>query len=262
MKVETWIKYEESYLPPRCRKLRYCECEDFINVTLKEVNPKELKLAFEDNSYDGKGKIYLYKNKLWAKQKTNPNIIESVKERDESVNNELDYLLYCHKHCNTFFYSAFDRECKGIDTSRMAVIKKARNSMKNIILVNGELYCTTAEPRYCIVTFGLGHNHGGTGMFCDYHYNPNISKDSYFSALDGEIAVKYANETAARRGDTKDVGKFKPFITCHMPELVKINPKKQHGNGNDFHNMMESVIENSSSQGEAAVVCMALSMIQ
>ena len=167
MKVETWIKYEESYLPPRCRKLRYCECEDFINVTLKEVNPKELKLAFEDNSYDGKGKIYLYKNKLWAKQKTNPNIIESVKERDESVNNELDYLLYCHKHCNTFFYSAFDRECKGIDTSRMAVIKKARNSMKNIILVNGELYCTTAEPRYCIVTFGLGHNHGGTGMFCD-----------------------------------------------------------------------------------------------
>lgn len=145
MKVETWIKYEESYLPPRCRKLRYCECEDFINVTLKEVNPKELKLAFEDNSYDGKGKIYLYKNKLWAKQKTNPNIIESVKERDESVNNELDYLLYCHKHCNTFFYSAFDRECKGIDTSRMAVIKKARNSMKNIILVNGELYCTTAE---------------------------------------------------------------------------------------------------------------------
>ena len=47
-----------------------------------------------------------------------------------------------------------------------------------------------------------------------------------------------------------------------MPELVKVKPKKQHGNGNKFHNMMESVIENSSSQGEAAVVCMALAMIQ
>ena len=23
MKIRTWIKYEESYLPPRCRKLRY-----------------------------------------------------------------------------------------------------------------------------------------------------------------------------------------------------------------------------------------------
>ena len=55
---------------------------------------------------------------------------------------------------------------------------------------------------------------------------------------------------------------YNPKNQESFEELVKINPKKQHGNGNDFHNMMESVIENSSSQGEAAVVCMALSMIQ
>lgn len=23
MKIKTWIKYEESYIPPRCRKPRY-----------------------------------------------------------------------------------------------------------------------------------------------------------------------------------------------------------------------------------------------
>lgn len=68
MKIKTWIKYEESYLPPRCRKMRYRECEDFINVTLKEVEPTELQLAFEDNSYSGKGKIYFYRGKLWYKQ--------------------------------------------------------------------------------------------------------------------------------------------------------------------------------------------------
>ena len=37
MNIKTWIKYEESYLPPRCRKLRYRECEDHIDVKLREV---------------------------------------------------------------------------------------------------------------------------------------------------------------------------------------------------------------------------------
>ena len=70
MKIKTWIKYEESYVPPRCRKLRYRECEDYINVNLKEVAPDEMRLAFEDNSYSGKGKIYYYKGKLWSKVKS------------------------------------------------------------------------------------------------------------------------------------------------------------------------------------------------
>lgn len=42
------------------------------------------------------------------------------------------------------------------------------------------------------------------------------------------IDVNYANLVAEKRGDTKDIGKFKPFIICHMPELVKIKPNKWH----------------------------------
>ena len=30
MKIKVWIKYEESYLPPRCRKFRYRECEENV----------------------------------------------------------------------------------------------------------------------------------------------------------------------------------------------------------------------------------------
>ena len=66
MKIRTWIKYEESYLPPRCRKLRYKRCEDYINANLTEISMDNVKLAFEDNSYSGKGKIYYFKNKLWS----------------------------------------------------------------------------------------------------------------------------------------------------------------------------------------------------
>lgn len=252
MKIRTWIKYEESYLPPRCRKLRYRECEDFINVTLKEVDPAELQLAFEDNSYSGKGKIFFYHGKLWSKQK-----MWSGAE-EHGCKTALEWLVWCHENCSTFFKFSFDREHYGEDTSREAVIKVARNSVKNYILVDGELYTRTAEPRYEIITFGLGHNHGGTGMFCEYHYNPNIRKDNYFPATEGEAAVAYANKIAAERGDTKDVGRFKPFIVVHMPELVKVKPNKQHGNGNKFLNDMESIIQNSSSKTEAGLMCMLL----
>ena len=134
----------------------------------------------------------------------------------------------------------------------------ARKETRGYLLVDGELYKVTTEPRYEIITFGLGHNHGGTGMFCEYHYNPNICKDNYFPATEGEAAVAYANRIAAGRGDTKDVGKFKPFIIVHMPELVKVKPNKQDGNGNKFLNDIESIIQNSSSKTEAGLMCMLL----
>lgn len=259
MKIKTWIKYEESYLPPRCRKLRYRECEDYINVNLKEVDHSELQLAFEDNSYSGKGKIYFYKGKLWTKSKMpSSSIVKDLIERGKKIDTPLDYLIWCHENCSTFFFFDWDREHYGKDTSRDAVIKVARKSLKNNILVNGELYERSAEPRYVINTFGLGHNHGGTGMFCEYHYNPNISNDSYFPATDGESAVAYANKVAAGRGDTKDVGKFKPFIKVYMPEIVKVKPNKQHGKGNKFINDIEKIISNSDSAFEAGLLCLCM----
>lgn len=255
MKIKTWIKYEESYLPPRCRKLRHRECEDYVDVNLKEVSKDKLRLAFEDNSYEGKGEIYLYQKKLWCKVKM-PNM--SAEEMNEkAIETPLDYLIWQHENCSTYFYFSWDRE-RGTDTSRESVIKKAKDGMKGYILVDGELYAQTAEPRYEVNTFGLGHNHGGTGMFCSYHYNDNISKENYFSALEGDKAVAYANYVAARRGDTKDVGKFKPFIACHIPEIVKVKPNKQHGNGNDLLNSMEKIISGSDNMMEAGLLVMAL----
>lgn len=259
MKIKTWIKYEESYLPPRCRKLRYRSCEDYIYVNLKEVESNELQLAFEDNSYSGKGKIYFYKGKLYCKD-TMPNInnIDSLKERGIKIETPLDYLVWTYEHCSTFFFSSWDREQYGRKTDREAAVKAARKGIKGYILVDGDLYVQTEEPRYVVITFGLGHNHGGTGLFCEYYYNSNIRKENYFSALQGEQAVAYANKVATARGDTNDVGKFKPFIVCHMPELVKVKPSNQHDTGNDFLNLCEELIQGSENTLEAGLLIMAL----
>ncbi|MBQ2395810.1 MAG: hypothetical protein II304_02040 [Bacteroidales bacterium] len=47
---------------------------------------------------------------------------------------------------------------------------------------------------------------------------------------------------------------------ANMPELVKVKPNKQHGNGNDFMNATENVINNSDSQAETGIMCIALAM--
>lgn len=255
MKIKTWIKWHESYLPPRCRKLRYRECEEYVNINLAETTMENVKLAFEDNSYGGKGKIYFFRNKLWTKAKITDICAPSDEDKYESP---LTAFIYWKEHSSWFFPREW-RDGEHPDKKHMVTV--ARKKFRNFLLIDGELYKVTSEPRYEIITFGLGHNHGGTSMFCGYHYNPNISKDNYFSALQGGQAVAYANKVAAGRGDTKDVGKFKPFIVCHMPELVKVKPNKQHGSGCEFMNTMENIIRNSDSQTEAGIMCIAMAMI-
>lgn len=260
MKIKTWIKYEEPYLPPRCRKFRFKQCEDYIFINIKEVDINDVSLAFEDNSYQGKGKIYCFNKKLYAAVKMpNQNILEYLSENNVNVDTPLDYLKYSNANYSTYFRFHWDRE-KGIDTSRKGVISYARKDMRKYILINGVLYERTSEPRYVVNTFGLGHNHGGTGLFCEYHYNPNIPKEAYFNALQGKEAIAYANFVAAKRGDTNSVGKFKPFIICHMPELIKINPNKQHGDGNKLLKEFEKITESSDDALMAGVLCILNAM--
>lgn len=251
MKIKTWIKYEEGYIPPRCRKTRYRVCEEYYDANIREVAPEEMQLAFEDNSYNGKGKIYFFKGKLWSKVKSGTFVYDP---EEKGITSTLDELKWKSEHSSVFF----PREWRdGEHPDRKRMIQAVKDANKNYIIIDGEVYSQTAEPRYDITTFGLGHNHGGTGLFVTYHYNPNISKDRYFSALQGDEAVAYANLIAARRGDTNDVGKFEKMIEVYMPELVKVKPNKHHGDGNKLMNDLESLIQGSSSAAEAGLLCMA-----
>jgi hypothetical protein len=254
MKIKTWIKYEESYIPPRCRKPRYNECEEYVNINLSETTMSALQLAFEDNSYDGVGKIFFYKGKLWTKSSIRD--ICAGGEDEYGYHTSLEALVWWREHGSRYFRFGFDREHYGRDTSREAVLKQARKDMRRYLLVDGELYHCTSEPRYCIYTFGLGHNHGGTALSVDYRYNPNISKNRYFSALQGVEAVAEANQIAQRRGDTNNVGRFDAEIKVFMPELVKVNSQKQHGNGSLLLNTFDEITSSVTDSSIASLLCM------
>lgn len=214
MKIKTWIKYEESYLPKGCRKLRYRECEAYVNITLAETSMNNLQLAFEDQSFNGQGKIYLYNGKLWRLAKIRD--VCAGGEDEYGYHTPLEALVYWREHSSKYFMFESDRYI-GRKTSKAAVIGKARSDMKKFLLVDGQLYVFTRVPFYSILTFGCGNNHGGTGLFVSY--NKWTYKD--FDALHGKEAVQKATEIALRRGDTESVQNFHEMIVVHIPELVK-----------------------------------------
>jgi len=253
MKVKVWIKYEESYLPTRCRKLRYRECDEHVALTLPEAAMDNLRLAFEDFSYDIPRKIYFYKGKFWRLAS-----VRDISCSDKAENHTpLENLIYVKDHSSFFFCRPSMRETDSLGTSRASMIKLARSDLRKYLLVGNDLYIQTSEPRYCIYTFGLGHNHGGTSLSVDYHYNSNISKNRYFSALQGDEAVTEAIRIATNRGDTESLKRITARIKVYAPDLVKINPQRQHGNGNRFLNLMDSITESASDTMTAGLLCIA-----
>lgn len=122
------------------------------------------------------------------------------------------------------------------------------------LVIDGLVWQRCGEPMYVVNTFGLGHNHGGTGLFVETFYNSNISKDRYYTALQGDAAMATANAIAERRGDTKYVGKFKKMIEVRIPECVSRNPQKEHGDGNPFINKLNDITDAASSPMEAGLL--------
>lgn len=254
MKIKVNVEYKEAYLPPRCRKLRYKNESKEVTLNIREITKDDAQIAFivhdkghckkyndyhpvpEDDIiyYFYKGKLYTLVN--WSDKHCGKTGLLPVEELHWYIKGRYDYW-------NGYFE---------------ANKKYFQENAREYLIIDGKVYQRAGEPRYVVNTFGLGHNHGGTGMFVEEFYNPNISNDNYFSALDGELAVAYANKVAAGRGDTNDVGRFKTSIETLMPEVVKVKPKKQHGKGDKFINDLEKVISKSDSAVEAGLLCIAM----
>ena len=209
MKITTWLKYEESYTPPRCRKARYIKREEFVDITLREVAPEKLTLTYEDRSYQGKGRIYRYGGKLWAKSIVPRNFKADDLER-MNVKSALDWLVYRNRNYSTYFGS--QTYLYGEHAGREAVLARAKSDAAKYILVGGELYERTVKPEYFILTFGCGHG-DGTGLFVKYPARRDCGWR--FPANKGAEAVAFAKKIAIKRGDVDSARLFSAYIICY-----------------------------------------------
>ena len=242
MKVTVTVKYNEPYLPtPRCRKYRNRTASKDTALTIREVTGEEAPVAFIVHKYDGDQEIRFFNEKCYKASKwSDYHCGASGLLPPEKL---VDYLRGRYDYWNCDYKE-----------NRKAFAEEA----KRFLVIDGVLWEQTGEPRYCIYTFGLGHNHGGTSLSVDFYYNGNISKDRYFSALESASAVAAANRIAMNRGDTESVGKFRKMIDVLIHEAVKVQPSKQHGNGDPFMNSLENMIEKTDSSFEAGLLAIMM----
>lgn len=282
MDINVKYYYKQRYLPTsRHRKIRERKLSGEVAVYIKELISSEFPIAFivhdmksvcegmkSYRDYESCKREYrmfseeirTYEGRLYKPIRvTHGAAISTIFENEEEIASRLESIG------KDFWVSETDNYSEKsivVDDNSSSVIEAIRGGAKHYLFCDGAFWSTCNEPRYLINTFGLGHNHGGTGFFVEYHYNPNISSKNYFNALQRDLAIAYGKAVAARRGDTESVDRIgiHDNIEVLMPEMVKVQPNKEHGNGNEFMNAMESIVDNSNSVGEAGLACLCAAM--
>ena len=224
MKIETTIKYYESYIPPKCRKKRFKEIKETILLNIREVDVNALKLAFKDISNDIDG--YYYKGNIYSKVKRYIGY-ERYNENETILSN----LIWWRKNssiyfarCKSYMFNKNYDDYSNYET-RQEIIARAKKDMQKYILVNGELYGKIELPCYRIMTFGMGNNHSCTALLVCYNKKPQTwikrkeNRGYCFSALDFNNAYQKAVAVANGRGDNLSIQYFKQDIIVYMQEL-------------------------------------------
>lgn len=261
MRIDAKIEYYEPYLPTKRHRIpRYRKVVEDILIELPKIKKTDAVLAFIVEDYcsyldeNGKNKYgivpfeyYAYQDKLYERKKDMRGALDKGNfEIERLVDTISDYgvhRIWCSNEK---------------DHTREYVLKYLCEFVGRFLIIDGNVYERVGEPRYVVMTFGLGHNHGGSAISIHGHYNENISKDRYFNALQRNEAFACLDEIAARRGDTESVGKGRELnIHVMMPKLVHCNPQEEHGKGNSLINDMESLIQGSNSSMEAGILVVA-----
>lgn len=250
MKITIPYEYTKQVIPKHCSKPRPANFKSQISVLINEVNGGQAPVAireygkrFSDKTEKYEPTIVEYRwfrNELW--------ILHSFSRYSHApyeTQTAQQFMSDPYPMTNGLpYYHAYSPQ----QVNRCRIMAWARNTL----LIDGMRWQQIGEPRYVIHTFGLGHNHGhpGTSLSSANFYNSNISKLRYFRVDQHDLALNTAINIALNRGDDKAI----PFIEewherfeVLIPEAIRLNPNKEHGNGDPFINKLEGIINSSPS---------------
>jgi len=251
MKLSIPYIYTEKIVPKRCRKPRSVQFPESISLTFREVTKEQAPVAFissfteyDENLTRAKKEYRFYKNKLYVKYKES-----RVSGGDyfsqtasEFSNDPYPYSL------DQRFSSSYGWYGYPSNLSKQENRLKILDWAKTVLFIDGERWELSSEPRYLVMTFGLGCNHGGTSLSTSEYYNQNIPNKNYFRIDQFDSAVKYATKVALGRGDDRSVPFDNEYVTRFeilIPEAVRLKPNKEHGDGDAFMNKCENIISKS-----------------
>lgn len=261
MKFKVLFSYSTSVVPPRCRKPRTVVHHDGVaEVEILEIDqvtaPVGIRLKSKQWVNKGAGEnpdhvdtsidYRWFGGELW----TNCRMFNCTRSSHTSRQNDWAYErppavvdLRSDNGCRASHYR-LHLELSPF-TPREKVEEYLKRWASGWLIIKGKsgMWAPSGEPRYVVMTFGLGCNHGGTALMLDSSYNSNISKDSYYSALQRTDAIAAATATAKSRGDLKSLP-IKPqgSIQVLIPEAVRCKPQEEAGEGDPFINNAETII--------------------
>ena len=246
MKIEVPFCYKAQVVKPKHRNPIEILLKDSVVVNLQEY--KELPIAFkfeDENLYWDKKRLWTTKYNIDSQRNKHLVTLDTIKQNTENFGKENIFSRSTTEF--PFFSFWWDAKIKIQDgekvltkeeaileykdyvkDNREEIVNEIKKIANNMIFINNIVCERIGEPRYKVMTFGLGKNHGGTGLLKTTYYNENISKDSYFNAFQYEDAKKFALSLAINRGDTDYIESIKNRspIEILIPEAVKLNIKK------------------------------------
>lgn len=242
--------YDEQFIPPRCRKPRTREITGTCTVTIPSISLDMAPVA------------------MWHKSCWQPNIVVYRWYKGQLYTRSLFRKYFSGadgywplNRLKASFRGPVPQYLKGHNEADCC--ERCQNKANRyLILAGDQVWERVGEPRYVVMTFGLGHNHASTALMIDNLYNENIRGDFYFNALDRKKAIQKCLEVARARGDTASFDSIRNSdeIRVLMPEAVLCKPEVEAGPGNDFLNQLEFLTEISSSEEEAAILAIAAAL--
>ena len=247
MKVAIPYEYTEEAIPPRCRKPRPVRMKDTMTVTIHELRGDETPVAIvqRDPLHVGNRPeeiIYRWwRKRLWTRG------YPSGRESHPRLG-----------PAGTWPYPE-------PYLAKSRVRSSIRRFQQTTALIDGEVWRVADEPRYVLMTFGLGCNHGGTSLMVDNHYNSNIHRERYYRIDQREAAIAETARVALERGDDQSVP-VEPHADFDIliPEAVRLCPRKEHGTGDPFINKVEALttVKNRTLAGLGALALLGQEMKQ
>lgn len=239
-----------KHTPPRCRNARTAIVEHTHNVFVNTTTKAQAPLAFtwhesRDNAEENlRSQIRLYDNDFWAP-------VIKIEKQEPQIYQLNDLIKDCkkpfeHRHAFNFSKSIKSWEIDDQTTTLVALTDagshfedisdierlNAITNIEDMIVIDDEIWRRSAEPRYQVMTFGMGNNHGGTALMLDGSGLTQHPLDTcYFPATALSDAIRYAEKVAIGRGDTNYLP-IKPhtIINVLIPEAVKTrHPETGHG---------------------------------
>ena len=261
MKITIPYRHTVDVVPPRCRKPRGVQRDGATTVSIHEVSSAEAPVAIVQSArvvFNGDRRRTEYRwwdGRLWILDRFQ----RSCGARYES---QRAAQFRADPWPQRFTLGAYPDDSH---QPRAYHQRRLRRFARRHLFINGWRYKEADEPRYVVMTFGLGHNHGGWGtcLSTDNGYNVNIGRDCYFRCDQYAEAEAAAERTARARDDTKalPIKHQRPDrFEIQIPEAVRLHPAREHGPGNAFMNSLEAMVEGSPDSLSAGLGVMALGL--